>query len=99
MGLRWGRVKSAAPWHREGEVTPSTQPQHRSLGQAAWGGRASSADDLITHIKGWQECRRLVRCTGELTLESREDLQSRICSFWELHPVLNATSGDQTPGS
>lgn len=40
-----------------------------------------------------------MRCSGELALKSGEDLQSRICSFWELHPVVNATSGDQTPGS
>lgn len=37
-------------------------------------------------------------CRGTRSGE-REDLQSRICSFWELHPVVNATSGDQTSGS
>lgn len=32
---------------------PPDRPRHPSLGQAAWGRQASSADDLINHIKGW----------------------------------------------
>lgn len=63
QGLRGGRTKEPnqqLPGTEKEKLPPPPQRQLTPLtipGQVAWGGRASSADALITHIKGWRDRR------------------------------------------